>query len=324
MPKKRSKAKRSNPPTTAQSAAAISPTRSSAAGMPSMFNNSQIANITGGSFSITTNVNTGNDPSLDVLHKRVAPNAILNAGGRGEDVRCHPGTREEVISRIEKWGNTQDGLTEPIFWLSGPAGAGKTAIVQTIAERCEQRGVPHANFFFFRADTSRSNAYPLMATLLHQILLLYPPVRDLVTTMLSVNPLILDSVLEKQLEQLIVTPLRAIQQSSSAYRPLMLLIDGLDECDSENKRSQQQILHAFDTVMAEHPRLFCLLVASRDESQIRAAFNEISSPCLQLFLDEQYSPERDIRLFVNAQFERVRNIHPHQQKVHSIVLRLYL
>ncbi|KAF5324380.1 hypothetical protein D9619_011161 [Psilocybe cf. subviscida] len=310
MPKKRAKAKRSNLPTTAQSAAAMPPTSSSAADMPSMFNNAQIANITGGSFSITTNVNTGNDPSLDVLHKRVAPNAIINAGGRAEDVRCHPGTREEVISRIEKWGNTQDGPTEPIFWFSGPAGAGKTAIVQTIAERCEQRGVPHANFFFFRADTSRSNAYPLMATLLHQIILLYPSLRGPMANILTINPLIFDSVLENQLVQLIVIPLRAIQLLSSAYRPLVLLVDGLDECDSESKRSQQQILRAFDTVMAEHPRLFCLLVASRDESQIRAAFNRISSPCLQLFLDDQYSPASDIRLFVNARFEQVRNSHP--------------
>ncbi|KAF5324203.1 hypothetical protein D9619_011155 [Psilocybe cf. subviscida] len=310
MAKKRAKAKRSNPPTTAQSAAAMPPTSSSAAGMPSMFNNAQNTSIIGGSFSITTNVNTRNDPSLDVLHKRVAPNAILNAGGRAEDVRCHPGTREEVIGRIEKWSDTQDGLTEPMFWLSGPAGAGKSAIMQTIAERCEQRGVPHANFFFFRADTSRSNASPLMATLLHQIILLYPSLRDPVANILSINPLIFDSVLENQLVQLIVTPLRAIQQSSSAYRPLLLLIDGLDECDSESKRSQQQILHAFDKILMEHPRPFCLLVASRDESQIRAAFNGISSLCLQLFLDDQYSPERDIRLFVDAQFKKVRSTHP--------------
>lgn len=47
-------------------------------------------------------------PSLDVLYKRVAPNAIVNVGGRADEVRCHPGTREKVIDRIEKWGNAQD------------------------------------------------------------------------------------------------------------------------------------------------------------------------------------------------------------------------
>ncbi|KAF5324340.1 hypothetical protein D9619_011193 [Psilocybe cf. subviscida] len=295
--KKRSKAKRPNP----------SP---SAAGIPSMFNQAQNVDITGGLFSMTTNVTTVNGPLWDVFYDRVVPNAILNAGGRPDEVRCHPGTREEVISRIEKWGSTQDGRTAPMFWLSGPAGAGKSAIVQTIAERCDQHKVPQVNFFFFRADPSRSNASPLVATLLHQIILLYPSLRDPVANMLTINPLIFGSVLENQLVQLIVTPLQAIKQSSSSsYRPLMLLIDGLDECDSESKRSQQQILRAFDKVLAEHPSLFCLLVASRDEPQITMAFNQIASQLLPLYLDSKYSPDRDIRVFVNDEFKKVRKTH---------------
>ncbi|KAF5324407.1 hypothetical protein D9619_011189 [Psilocybe cf. subviscida] len=275
----------------------------------SLFNHAQNTHFTGSSFNITTNFNTVNEPSLDVLHKRVAPNAILNAGGRADEVRCHHGTREEVIGRIEKWGDSQDGLTAPIFWLSGPAGAGKSAIVQTIAERCDQRGVPHANFFFFRADTSRSNASPLIATLLHQIILLHPSLRDPVAAILSTNPLIFDSVLDNQLVQLIVTPLRAIQQSSSIYRPLVLLIDGLDECDSESKRSQQQILHAFDKILAEPPCPVRLLVASRDEPQITMAFKEMASQLVPLYLDSKYSPDRNIRVFVDYQFTKLRKTH---------------
>ncbi|KAF5324306.1 hypothetical protein D9619_011196 [Psilocybe cf. subviscida] len=274
--------------------------------MSSILNKARQNNIHNNTF--VTNVKA--EPSLDVLHKRVASNAILNAGGRADEARCHPGTREEVIDRIERWGYAQDDQTAPMFWLSGPAGAGKSAIVQTIAERCDERGAPHANFFFFRADISRSNASSLVATLVHQILLLYPSLRDRVAVVLSANPLIFDSVLESQLVQLVVTPLRAIKQSSSSdYCPLILLIDGLDECDSESKRDQQQILHAFDKVLAEHPWSFRLLVASRDESQICSAFNKVSSRCLHLYLDSKYSPENDIRVFVNAQFAQVKKTH---------------
>lgn len=251
-------------------------------------------------------------PALEVLYKRVAPNAILNAGGRADEVRCHPGTREEVISRVEDWRDGQHGLRTPIFWLSGPAGAGKTAIVQTVAERCEQSGVPQANFFFFRADSSRNHASALVATLLHQILLLYPSLCDSMANTLSKNPLILDSLLERQLLQLVVAPLRAIQQSSapSLYRPLVILLDGLDECNSQSKRSQRQILHVFDKILMKDSSLFRLLVASRDESQIKMAFNEISSPLVPIYLDDQYYPEADIRLFVNDEFDRVKRVHP--------------
>lgn len=248
--------------------------------------------------------------SLDVLHKRVAPNGILNAAGRADSVRCYPGTREEVIHRIEKWGDAQDGLSAPLFWLSGPAGAGKTAIVQTVAERCTQRRVPHANFFFFRADSSRRDASPLIATLLHQLILHYPSLLGLVATLLSAHPVIFDSALEEQLAQLIVAPLRAVQQSSPGYRPLLLLIDGLDECGPESTHSQQHILHAFDTFLAEPSCPFRLLVASRDEAQIRAAFNSISAQCIHLYLNNQYSAESDIWVFVNAQFAQVKRTHP--------------
>ncbi|KAF5324310.1 hypothetical protein D9619_011293 [Psilocybe cf. subviscida] len=291
--KKHAKARGSGLPTTSQTAA-MPPTSALASGTRSMFHNAQNTNIT--------------EPSLDALHKRVAPNAILNAGGRADEVRCHPGTREEVISRIEKWGDMQDDQT--IFWLSGPAGAGKSAIVQTIAERCKQRKVPHANFFFFRADTSRSNASSLVATLLHQILLLYPSQKEPVATLLSDNPLIFKSTLEDQLVQLIVTPLRTIQMSSIDYHPLVLLLDGLDECDSESNHNQQKLLHVFDKVMVEHPCPVRVLVASRGETLIQVAFNRMSSPCLQLYLDDKYFPESDIRVLVNDQFEQVRQTHP--------------
>ncbi|KAF5324163.1 hypothetical protein D9619_011114 [Psilocybe cf. subviscida] len=276
-----------------------------------MLNNAQNTHINGGTFALSTNFNRVDGPSLEVLHKRVAPNAILNAGGRADEVRCHPGTRKEVICRIEKWRvDTLNDIASPIFWLSGAAGAGKTAIMQTIAEGWKQEAVPQANFFFFRSDTSRSNSSALVATLLHQVTLLYSSLRDPVANILLTNPLIFDSGLEEQLTQLIFTPLHGIRQSSSNYHPLMLVIDGLDECDAESKRSQRRIIHAFDKVLAKHPGLVCLLVASRDESLIRTAFNDLSSALLPLYLDGEYANERDIRVFVNDQFEKIRKTHP--------------
>ena len=182
--------------------------------------------------------------------------------------------------------------------------------MQTIAERCNEQGVPHSNFFFFRTDSSRNSLSPLIATLLHQIIMLYPSLREAVEAEVSANPLIFESILDEQVIRLIVTPLRAAQQLATSWRPPLLQIDGLDECDSVSKRSQRQILRAFDKVLTEDPWLFRLLVASRDESQIRATFNEITSPFVPLYLDDQYSPERDIRSFVNDQFKQVRKTHP--------------
>lgn len=243
-----------------------------------------------------------------MLHKRAATNAILNAGGRVDKVRCHPGTRKEVLDQIERWRNA---LTSPLFWLSGPAGTGKTAILQTVAERWKAQDIPQANFFFFRSDTSRNSLPPFVATIVHQIILLYPDLGNLVTNTLRTNPLILDSTLEDQLAQLVVKPLQAMQGFFPGCIMPILLIDGLDECESQGKHSQRQILRAFDSILSRHhPPPFRLLVASRDEFQIRAAFNDTSCQVLPLYLDDQYSPENDIRAFVNDEFQRVKDTHP--------------
>jgi hypothetical protein len=247
---------------------------------------------------------------MQLLYQRVAPNAILNSGGRADEVKCHPGTRTEVIGIIEQWMGATDCATRPIFWLNGPAGAGKTAILQTIAERSKVRGVPHANFFFFRTDPSRNSTSPFVATLIHQIFAFYPLLRDAAALTISTNPLILHATVQEQFSELLVAPLRVAQQSSPVYLPIVLIIDGLDECDSESKLGQRQILRALENVLVTKNCPFRVLVASRVEHQITTAFNQMSAPVFPLYLNDEYSPERDIRLFVIEQFRKVRATHP--------------
>ncbi|KAG6852264.1 hypothetical protein C0991_001442, partial [Blastosporella zonata] len=43
-----------------------------------------------------------------------------------------------------------------ICWLSGPAGFGKSAIMQTVAERLNGEGSLAASFFFLRGAGARS------------------------------------------------------------------------------------------------------------------------------------------------------------------------
>ncbi|TFK33190.1 hypothetical protein BDQ12DRAFT_738946 [Crucibulum laeve] len=124
--------------------------------------NASDINIHGGNF----NVIGGNQVTTDVpdLHALLVPasNASYN---RPEPVaRCHPGTRLKVSAEIENW--ITDGGDRPIFWLNGPAGSGKSAISQTIAERYAPRIA--ASFFFLRGAGLRSQIQQLILTLAHQ------------------------------------------------------------------------------------------------------------------------------------------------------------
>lgn len=251
------------------------------------------------------------DRALNTLFDRVAPNAILNSGGRADDVRCHPGTRKEVIRLIDKWrSDIRDGLSaNQIFWLSGPAGAGKTAIVQTVAESWKSLGIHIASFFFFRTDPSRSHAKAFLSTLLYQIFDCCPAARTVIDEILIQKPRILDMGLEEQFDELIFTAFRAIK--SSLPPAIILLIDGLDECDSESKTSQWEILRVLDKLMGHKDILFLVLVASRAEPHISSAFRSLTSPMLSIFLGDQYAPEADIQLFVETEFNKIRMSHPH-------------
>ena len=83
-----------------------------------------------------------------------------------------------ILTEIMKWIKWEGDLDAFIMWVYGPAGAGKSAIAQTIAEMCEEKMILLASFFFSRNDPSRSNVNPLIATIAYQITLNLPKVRD--------------------------------------------------------------------------------------------------------------------------------------------------
>ncbi|KAF5310022.1 hypothetical protein D9619_010284 [Psilocybe cf. subviscida] len=279
-----------------------------------IFQNATNCRIKNSSF-VLNNIQAPGDP-LNKLYDQVATNAILNAGGRADQVKCYPGTREEVIGLIERWmdSDAKDNTIPNMMWLSGPAGAGKSAIVQTIAERCKERNVLAANFFFFRADPTRSAAQALVATLLYQIVKASPVARQAIETVLSEDPLLFGASIQDQFNLLRLSgspPLHHIPPSleSPARRPIVLLIDGLDECDSERKLSQRQIIQALEHLLMQNDSPFLVLVASRAEPQLCMAFKQLGFPIKSIFLDDQYAPERDIRTFVTGEFKKIKKSH---------------
>lgn len=253
-----------------------------------------------------------NDPSVDplqLLYEGVSPNAILNSGGRADSVQCYPGTREEVISKIQRW--MKDGYrNHAIFWLSGPAGAGKSAIIQTVAEGCLKHNVPMANFFFFRADSSRNHTRPLVPTILSQIFKLYPTLKGYISEAIKENPIILRQSMRDQFMVLIDEPVHRMCRDSQVALPIVLLIDGLDECNSEyGKNDQISLLRILHELVTQPDSPFIVLVASRTDPHITMAFNEIGASPESIFLDETYRPENDIRRFLVGELSRIKRTH---------------
>jgi hypothetical protein len=77
-------------------------------------------------------------PGLDILREHVAVGAFHNSAERFDPPKCYPKTREAILAKIEAWVKERpENGGRLVLWMYGPAGAGKSAIAQSIAELCE-------------------------------------------------------------------------------------------------------------------------------------------------------------------------------------------
>ena len=128
----------------------------------------------------------------------------------GPVARCDAGTRLQVIATIERWLDGPD--KEPaVCWLNGPAGYGKSALSQTIAERYAAEGRLLGSFFFLRGAGERSHISRLIPTLAHQISLSIPATKPLLEKALRDEPALLEPsvAMVHQFQRLIIGPIHS-------------------------------------------------------------------------------------------------------------------
>ena len=212
-----------------------------------------------------------------------------------------------------KWIRWEEGLDEFIMWLYGPAGAGKSAIAQTIAEMCEEQLILLASFFFSRNDPSRCTAKSLIATIAYQMTLNLPDVRDTILSAIEWDPLIFSKSLVVQVKSLIVAPLQQLAETGffkNATSRHLIIIDSLDECYDPNV--QRNIVEVLANSQRQHRLPLIFLIASRPEQHISFAFNSGVLPGVstRIALDESYLPDKDIELFLTDKFQEIKLTHP--------------
>ncbi|KAF5310262.1 hypothetical protein D9619_010173 [Psilocybe cf. subviscida] len=255
---------------------------------------------------------------LEVLQSQVCSAAFYNSAQRSDPPRCHPNTRESVLQIIVEWVDeaTEMDRESWITWLSGAAGAGKTAIAQTVAELCVQRGIIVASFFFFRTDPTRNTIKPVVATLVYQIFRCISDTRSPILDAIANDPLIFEQAIEDQVQTLILNPLRLAGYtrhctSESSLKPILFLIDGLDECNGHD--NQAALLRALSSKFSANNDIpLRLFVASRPESHLSVTFSHanISRGLKRVVLNSDFLPDDDIRLFLADKFEEIKSTHP--------------
>ncbi|KAF8985410.1 hypothetical protein BDQ17DRAFT_679476 [Cyathus striatus] len=270
------------------------------------------------SFIINGNINAVDhsrqqgDSQLEYL----ANAACLAAGHQSEErhdaPKCHPETRKAVIDDIMNWVDSMDP-NKRIMWLQGAAGAGKSSIAQTVAERCSEENKLISAFFFSRTatGTGRDDGTRLVPTIAYQLAISVPLTADLITSEFVKDKAILSYSMEVQMKNLVIKPLKEVNECHALpHVPYLVIIDGLDECKKPEMQSRILDMIAKSVRQLSVPLYF--LISCRPELEIRTAFNNMLLRHLhnQVTLDNRYNPENDIYTFIRSEFEKIKLVHP--------------
>ncbi|KJA20352.1 hypothetical protein HYPSUDRAFT_167075 [Hypholoma sublateritium FD-334 SS-4] len=249
------------------------------------------------------------DDPFKHLQAHVAPSAYASQQD-GEAPKCHPNTRKAVLDEIMNWVILEATRIQWILWLNGAAGAGKSAIARSIVDLCTERDIVIAKFFFFRTDPTRNNLAHLVATLAYQLIQVIPGLDVIILPRIRSDPLIFNQSLETQFQVLIFDPLLELHKKFPFSRPLLLLFDGVDECDGHT--SQTGFIRTISKFVELKSFPLLALFSSRAENQIKMEFRstQIAKTTHPLPLDDHYLPDQDIRLFLTDSFFSVKETHP--------------
>ena len=139
----------------------------------------------------------------------------------------------DVIKLIMDWIADKSNDQKRVLWLNGLAGSGKSTLSTTIALTMRDLHLLGA-FFFFDRDILERNAPTLVRTLAYQLAMFNDSIGVEISRIVESIPLITEMSLNFQFTNLLSA--QALKSVEWSEGPVVVVINGLDECGSETDR----------------------------------------------------------------------------------------
>lgn len=213
---------------------------------------------------------------------------------------CHPETRQQILAKIREWSLKPD--SEPVFWLNGMAGTGKSTIARTVAESFATDGRLGGSFFFKRGEGDRGGVFKFFTTIASQLVAAHPTLASQVEAVLDADPGIVGKGIQKQYEKLVLEPLSNIPRDSTT----VIVVDALDEC--ENTDDIRLIINLFSRPNALQAVKLRLFTTSRPELPILLGFGANKGAHQDLVLHEIPTTviKHDIMAYLQFELARIK------------------
>ncbi|KXN91774.1 hypothetical protein AN958_12341 [Leucoagaricus sp. SymC.cos] len=269
--------------------------------------------------NVSLNAAPASDNFMEYFAKRTIPGAEFDSSERHPPPRCHPGTRKSIVDHIQFWLH-DSCRTNRMLWLVGPAGVGKSAIMQTVAEGVSGKRILASLFFRAardRRDPSKTGPsrqkepWKIISTLAYRIAVQHPRYAAFLCAKVAADPKIFEKSMEAQFHAFIVIPF-AKAKLYQGSDPIILLLDGLDEWeDAHEQQSLLGLVSHFSTSYPEAPLLW--VVASRPEAHITSylARRRLAPTFLKVeVLVGSTEACQDVERFLRSEFENIKGSHP--------------
>ncbi|KAF7773209.1 hypothetical protein Agabi119p4_5376 [Agaricus bisporus var. burnettii] len=231
-----------------------------------MFSGSHHFSLEGSTFidnSITA------DNFMKELLQATIVGAEFDSSDRDPPPRCHPGTRLAILQRcldfISRCRN--EGK---LRWIVGAAGVGKSAVMQIVAEKTPD-DVIFASVFL--SVNGRADGTKTIVTIAYQLAVKCELYRHFIRQEITKDPSLVRKSLSVHFQKFIVEPF-IHRHLFDPPRQFLVLIDGLDECDSP--RTQRELLALISDFCITNPTSpIAWVVASRPEPHITSFFDNV-------------------------------------------------
>jgi hypothetical protein len=174
------------------------------------------------------------------------------------------------------WSTAHDA--SHVFWLSGIAGTGKSTIARTVASRCADAKCLGGSFFFVRGHSDLASADKFVTTVAVQLAEAIPALKPLICK--AARTMCHDNItsLQEQWSQLVLQPLARLRGGLRRLynpKPVVIVVDALDECLSERETAALLGLLALSAT-AQVSKWLRVFLTSRPETHIRFGIQSIT------------------------------------------------
>ena len=206
---------------------------------------------------------------------------------------CLENTRISIREEIDDW--VQNTKSPNVFLLLGGAGAGKSTISTTIAEEFRRKDSLGCHLFFLRG---KSDPTTVIRTIAHNLAVYNQNIAQCIEDALKDKGELISATLDTQFNTFLYIPLH---QSHINSRPILIVLDALDECGMQNTR--RALITLFRDKLSTLPTNYRFLITGRPEEDISSLSHSSNFRIVRL---NDHDGTDDVHLYIDIELDKMR------------------